>query len=241
MRSIAPARHADALGRRADAAGIEHAVEHFAPAVDLADHRVAVELDPVEGQVAGHRAVDQPDRVVAEARGVAAAPRTASRPRRRHRRPKCARKRQSCRRSRRGPRSPSCRSGGSRCPTSRRGWRSVRGGAWRLRRSRPRTRCRPRSGPAASGPCASSPACASALAAMTELVRNGDGVRLRPISSSTMPASTWPMPSPPSASGTSRPVKPISAIASTGRGRSRPCTRGRASGAAALRSRLPRP
>ena len=46
---------------------------------------------------------------------------------------------------------------------------------------------------------------------LEELVRNGEGVRLRPTSSSTIPASTWPMPSPPSASATRIPVKPSSA------------------------------
>ncbi len=51
----------------------------------------------------------------------------------------------------------------------------------------------------------------SASTAATAVVRNGDGVRLRPISSSTIPASTWPRPRPPFASGTMMPVKPISA------------------------------
>ena len=51
----------------------------------------------------------------------------------------------------------------------------------------------------------------SASTKATALVRKGDGVRLRPISSSTIPASTWPRPRPPSASSIRMPVKPISA------------------------------
>ena len=51
----------------------------------------------------------------------------------------------------------------------------------------------------------------SASTKATAVVRKGDGVRLRPISSSTIPASTWPSPSPPSASSIRMPVKPISA------------------------------
>src|SRR3546814_1790375 len=51
---------------------------------------------------------------------------------------------------------------------------------------------------------------ASAATAPTLVDRKGEGVRLRPISSSTMPASIWPMPSPPCASGTSMPGRPIS-------------------------------
>ena len=51
----------------------------------------------------------------------------------------------------------------------------------------------------------------NASTAATEVDRNGEGDRLRPISSSTIPASIWPMPMPPSASGIRIPVKPISA------------------------------
>ena len=51
----------------------------------------------------------------------------------------------------------------------------------------------------------------NASTAATDVVRNGEGDRLRPISSSTIPASIWPMPMPPSASGMRMPVKPISA------------------------------
>ncbi len=40
----------------------------------------------------------------------------------------------------------------------------------------------------------------SASTTATAVIRKGDGVRLRPISSSTIPASTWPSPRPPSAS-----------------------------------------
>ncbi len=65
-----PARHARALRRRADAPGGEHGVENCAPAVDLADHRIAVELDSVELGVRGDRTVDQPDRVVAHPAGI---------------------------------------------------------------------------------------------------------------------------------------------------------------------------
>ena len=51
----------------------------------------------------------------------------------------------------------------------------------------------------------------SAEAASTEVARNGDGIKVRPISSMTMPASTQPSPLPPNWSGTNRPEKPISA------------------------------
>ena len=51
----------------------------------------------------------------------------------------------------------------------------------------------------------------SASTAATAVVRKGEGDRLRPISSSTTPASTWPRPSPPWSSPIRMPVKPISA------------------------------
>ncbi len=51
----------------------------------------------------------------------------------------------------------------------------------------------------------------SASTKATALVRKGEGVRFRPISSSTIPASTWPSPSPPSASSIRMPLKPSSA------------------------------
>ena len=51
---------------------------------------------------------------------------------------------------------------------------------------------------------------ASAVTPATAVDRNGDGVRVRPAASSTMPASTWPSPDPPCASGTSTPASPIS-------------------------------
>ena len=52
---------ADQLGRRAGAAGVERARQRRPAAVDLADHRVGVELDIVEGQPRRLRAVDQRD------------------------------------------------------------------------------------------------------------------------------------------------------------------------------------
>ena len=51
----------------------------------------------------------------------------------------------------------------------------------------------------------------NASTAATDVVKKGEGDRLRPISSRTIPASIWPMPMPPSASGMRMPVKPISA------------------------------
>ena len=59
--------------------------------------------------------------------------------------------------------------------------------------------------------CASLPPRVSAEAASTAVERNGDGIRVRPISSITTPASTAPSPLPPKFSGTSRPENPISA------------------------------
>ena len=59
--------------------------------------------------------------------------------------------------------------------------------------------------------CAALPPRDSAEAARTEVARNGDGIKLRPISSITTPASTQPRPLPPNCSGTSRPENPISA------------------------------
>src|SRR5205085_349627 len=47
--------------------------------------------------------------------------------------------------------------------------------------------------------------------ASTPVERNGDGIRVRPISSMITPASTQPSPLPPNSSGTRRPEKPISA------------------------------
>ena len=61
--------------------------------------------------------------------------------------------------------------------------------------------------------CASLPPRDSAEAASTAVARNGDGIKVRPISSITTPASTQPSPLPPNASGTSRPENPISANA----------------------------
>ena len=52
---------ADQLGRGARAAGVERALQRRPAAVDLADHRVGVELDIVEGQPRRFRAVDQRD------------------------------------------------------------------------------------------------------------------------------------------------------------------------------------
>ncbi len=59
--------------------------------------------------------------------------------------------------------------------------------------------------------CASLPPRDKADAASTLVARNGDGIKVRPISSITMPASTQPSPLPPNCSATSRPEKPISA------------------------------
>ena len=61
--------------------------------------------------------------------------------------------------------------------------------------------------------CAALPPRDSADAASTAVDRNGDGIRLRPISSITTPASTQPSPLPPKFSGTSSPANPISAKA----------------------------
>src|SRR5205085_12017916 len=59
--------------------------------------------------------------------------------------------------------------------------------------------------------CAALPARNSAEQASTAVERNGEGIKLRPISSITTPASTQPRPLPPNSSGTSRPENPISA------------------------------
>jgi hypothetical protein len=59
--------------------------------------------------------------------------------------------------------------------------------------------------------CAALPPRDRADAASTAVPRNGDGIKLRPISSITTPASTQPRPLPPKFSGTSRPENPISA------------------------------
>src|SRR5579871_2943426 len=59
--------------------------------------------------------------------------------------------------------------------------------------------------------CAALPPRESAEAASTAVERNGDGTRVRPISSITTPASTQPRPLPPKLSGTRSPQKPISA------------------------------
>ena len=61
--------------------------------------------------------------------------------------------------------------------------------------------------------CAALPPRDNADAASTAVDRNGDGIRVRPISSMTMPASTQPRPLPPKSSGTSNPENPISAKA----------------------------
>ena len=61
--------------------------------------------------------------------------------------------------------------------------------------------------------CAALPPRDSAEAASTAVERNGDGIKVRPISSITTPASTQPSPLPPKFSGTSRPENPISAKA----------------------------
>jgi hypothetical protein len=65
--------------------------------------------------------------------------------------------------------------------------------------------------PGSQRPRSSSDPADSAVTPMTAVVRNGEGVRLRPISVSTMPASTWPIASPPSASAARMPVRPSSA------------------------------
>ncbi len=59
--------------------------------------------------------------------------------------------------------------------------------------------------------CAALPPRDNTEAASTAVERNGDGIRVRPISSITTPASTQPRPEPPNSSGTSRPENPISA------------------------------
>ncbi len=59
--------------------------------------------------------------------------------------------------------------------------------------------------------CAALPPRLSADAATTLVARNGEGIRVRPISSITTPASTTPRLEPPNSSGTKRPAKPISA------------------------------
>src|SRR5712672_412304 len=61
--------------------------------------------------------------------------------------------------------------------------------------------------------CAALPPRDKAEAASTAVPRNGDGIKVRPISSITTPASTQPRPPPPKSSGTSRPENPISAKA----------------------------
>src|SRR3546814_6323051 len=60
------ARHAHALSRGADPARHQHPVEHFASAIDLADHRIAIELDTVEARMRGHRGIDQPHAVMVD-------------------------------------------------------------------------------------------------------------------------------------------------------------------------------
>ena len=61
--------------------------------------------------------------------------------------------------------------------------------------------------------CAALPPRDKAEAASTAVARNGDGIKVRPISSITTPASIQPRPLPPKFSGTSRPENPISANA----------------------------
>ena len=68
---------ADQLGRRAGASRAERPLQRLPAAIDLADHRVGVELDIVEGQPRRLRAVDQRDILDLEAGRVAAARRTA--------------------------------------------------------------------------------------------------------------------------------------------------------------------
>ena len=59
--------------------------------------------------------------------------------------------------------------------------------------------------------CAVLPPRDRAEAASTAVDKNGDGIRVRPISSITTPASTQPSALPPNSSGTRSPAKPISA------------------------------
>ena len=66
-----PAAHPGQFRSGADPPGVEHGVQQRAPAIDFADHRAAVDIDPVKGDVAGDRTVDQPHRIVADACGIA--------------------------------------------------------------------------------------------------------------------------------------------------------------------------
>src|SRR5712671_4698692 len=61
--------------------------------------------------------------------------------------------------------------------------------------------------------CAALPPRSRAEAASTAVDKNGDGTKVRPISSITTPASTQPRPLPPKFSGTNSPENPISAKA----------------------------
>ncbi len=89
---------------------------------------------------------------------------------------------------------------------------SAAGDVLRLRRSRARRAAsRRRSSAGAADFCAALPPRDNADAASTAVDRNGDGIRVRPISSITTPASTQPSPLPPKSSGTSKPENPISA------------------------------
>ena len=63
-------RHADAFRRRTDAAGVEHAVQHFTPAIDFANHGIGIQLYPVELHMGALRAVDQADHVQAQTSGI---------------------------------------------------------------------------------------------------------------------------------------------------------------------------
>src|SRR6478752_1476012 len=65
-----PGGNSDELGRSAGAACGERTFERPPAGIDLADHRVGVELDVVKSQTRCLRAVDQREIVDTQARGV---------------------------------------------------------------------------------------------------------------------------------------------------------------------------
>ena len=102
----------------------------------------------------------------------------------------------------------------SRCRSAPPASWSAAGDAWRPRRWRARRAASRRRSSADTRTSARRCRRATApTAASTAVERNGDGIRVRPISSITTPASTQPSPLPPNSSGTSRPENPISAKA----------------------------
>ena len=60
------ASNADALCRSANTPGIEHAVQQLAASVDFANHGIGIDLDAIQLDVGRHRAVNQPDSILAE-------------------------------------------------------------------------------------------------------------------------------------------------------------------------------